>query len=191
MLNLMAAQPNIVGALCKSSVIPFLVPCCKVWLECRAVTLPIHENARLGRKVNFARGEIPSGDKSPRKCIHSVAAQETAKHRAQFGWPPLNDVAAVTKPRRETFESCWGAPNSRTAISAAMGRSSPYYGDMWRRYCCFTSFLRLSIYALVAKIQPDKLVRWCADGHLCVIFASRISSDPRATHFQTCILNSH
>ena len=25
-----------------------------------------------------------------------------AKHRAKFGWPPLNDVAAVTKPRCET-----------------------------------------------------------------------------------------
>jgi len=59
----------------------------------------------LKRKVNFARGEIPSGGKSPRKCIglYSVAAQETAKHRAKFGWPPVSDVAAVlTKPRRET-----------------------------------------------------------------------------------------
>ena len=59
-------------------------------------------NARLGRKVNFARGEIPSGGKSPRKCIYSVAAQETAKHRAKFGWLPVSDVAAVRKPRRET-----------------------------------------------------------------------------------------
>ena len=36
------------------------------------------KNARLGRKVNFARGDIPSGGKSPRKCIYSVAAQETS-----------------------------------------------------------------------------------------------------------------
>jgi len=28
----------------------------------------------------------------------------------------------------------------------------------------FTSFFRLSIYALVAKIQSDKVVRWYADG---------------------------
>jgi len=32
MPNVMAAQPNIGGALCKSSVIPFPVPCCTVWL---------------------------------------------------------------------------------------------------------------------------------------------------------------
>jgi len=32
MPNVMTAQPNIGGALCKSSIIPFLVPCHKVWL---------------------------------------------------------------------------------------------------------------------------------------------------------------
>jgi len=32
MPNVMAAQPNIGGALCESSVIPFLVPRRKVWL---------------------------------------------------------------------------------------------------------------------------------------------------------------
>jgi len=32
----------------------------------------------------------------------SVPAQETAKHRAKFGWPPVSDVAAVTNARRET-----------------------------------------------------------------------------------------
>jgi len=30
-------------------------------LECRAVTLPIKESARLERKVNFALGKIPLG----------------------------------------------------------------------------------------------------------------------------------
>ena len=72
-------------------------------LECRAVTLPIYENARPGRKVNIARGKIPSRGKSPRKCIYSVGDQETVKHRAKFGWPPVSDVAVVTKARRETL----------------------------------------------------------------------------------------
>ena len=49
MPNVMAALPNIDGALCESSTIPFLVPRCKVWLtpasglECRAVSLPIQD----------------------------------------------------------------------------------------------------------------------------------------------------
>jgi len=55
-----------------------------------------------GQKVNFARGKILSGGKISRKCIYSVPGQETAIHRAKFGWPPVSDVAAVTKARRET-----------------------------------------------------------------------------------------
>jgi len=36
------------------------------------------------------------------RCIYSAPAQETAKDRAKFGWPPASDMAAVTEPRRET-----------------------------------------------------------------------------------------
>ena len=98
MPNVMAAHPNINGTLCESSVILFLVPRRKVWLRPAA---NIYENARLGRKVNSACAKILSGGKSPQKCICSVPAQETTKDRAMVGWPPLSDVAAVTKPRRE------------------------------------------------------------------------------------------
>jgi len=52
------------------------------------VTLPIKENPRVGRKVNFAHGKILLRGKSPIKCTYSVPAQETAKHRAKFGWLP-------------------------------------------------------------------------------------------------------
>ena len=62
----------------------------------------MYDNARLERKVNFAPDKIPLGEKIPRKCIYSVPAQETAKHSAKIGWPPVNNVAAVTKPRLET-----------------------------------------------------------------------------------------
>ena len=33
-----------------------------------------------------------------------------------------------------------GVPQTTGSISAAMGRSSPYYEDMWRTFCCLTSF---------------------------------------------------
>jgi len=108
MPNVMAAQPNIGGALCISSVIPFLVTRRKVWLTPAAGVLISSaaniKNARLGSKVNFAPGKIPSEGKSSRKCIYSVPAQETAKRPAKFkvGWPPVSDVGAVMMPRRET-----------------------------------------------------------------------------------------
>jgi len=33
-----------------------------------------------------------------------------------------------------------GVPQTPEPISAVSGRSSPYYEDMWRTYCCLTRF---------------------------------------------------
>jgi len=90
-----------------SAKVVFLVARRKVWLS-PAAGVPVSNaanigsNARLGRKVNFAPGKIPSGVKSPEMYIYSVPARETAKDRAKFGWPPVSNVGAVTKPSRET-----------------------------------------------------------------------------------------
>ena len=65
-----------------------------------------------------------------------------------------------------------GCPKLANGSQPLVGRSSPYYDDIWRRYRCLTSFLRLSIQALAAKTQPDKVVRWCQNGD----FASCISA---------------
>jgi len=82
--------------------------------------------------MNFAPGKTSLWGNSRRKCIYSVPAQETAKHHAQFGWLPLSDVAAVTKPRRETPLKFAGVPQTTEPISAAIvGRSSPYCEDVW------------------------------------------------------------
>ena len=47
MPTVMAAQLNIGGALCESSVIPFLVPCHKVWLTA-AARVPYSHTANIG-----------------------------------------------------------------------------------------------------------------------------------------------
>jgi len=38
--------------------------------------------------------------------------------------------------------------------------------------------------ALVAKIEPDKVVRWCQEGEFLVIFSSYIFSEPHAARFR-------
>ena len=124
-------------------------------LECRAVTLPIY--SRLACKVNFALGKVPLVGKSPQN-VYNVPAQYTTKHRAKFGWPPLSDVGAVMKPRRETRWNLLGCPKLDNRSQPLVGRSSPYYEDMWRRYCCLI-FSRLSI----RRYSPTKLCmvrRW-------------------------------
>jgi len=106
MPNVMAALPNIGGALCESCVISFLVPRRKVWLTPTA-GVPCSNTANVGERKTWTESELCTGQNSVRsnslrKCIYNVAAQETAKHRAKFGWPRVSDVAAVTLPRCET-----------------------------------------------------------------------------------------
>jgi len=66
-------------------------------------------------------------------------AQQTAKHRAKFGWLPLSDGAAVTKPRRETRWNLLGCPKPANRSQPLVGESLPYCKDIWRRYCCLTN----------------------------------------------------
>jgi len=83
---------------------------------------------------------------------------------AKFGWCPLLKCRAVMLPRRETRWNLQACPKLTNGSQPLVGRSSPYYDDMCSRYQCLTIFFRLSIHALAAKIQPDKVVRWCQNG---------------------------
>jgi len=99
MPNVMAALPNIGGALCSSQRR-------KVWLT-PTTPVPCSNAANIGERKIGTQSEFCTLQNSitgqePRKCICSLPAKKTAKHRAKFGWLPLSDVAAVTKPRRET-----------------------------------------------------------------------------------------
>ena len=142
--------------------------------------LPIKANARLGHKVNFA------GSKRPRKCIYSLPAQETAKHRAMFGWPPVSDVAAVTKERHETRWNLLGCHKLPNRSELLVGQSSPYCGDIWRRYCCLTSFFPIVDTGLscenIAKLFDG--AQMAIFGDFGVFFGSCISSEPHAAHFR-------
>jgi len=52
--------------------------------------------------------------------VYNLPAYETAKHRAKFGWPPLNDVGAATKPMRNSLK-CAGVLQTHQEISAVIG----------------------------------------------------------------------
>ena len=102
----------------------------------------------------------------------------TPQNHANFDWPPLSDVAAITKPRRETRWNLPGCPKLANRSQLFVGRSSPYCEVIWNRYCCLTSFSRLSIHALIANTQPDIVVQ-CNGARIAifgVIFASCISA---------------
>jgi len=186
MPNVMATQLSIDGALCESSVIPFLVPRPNVLADVRCWSVmqwccQYRTTQDLWRKVNFAPGKILLGGKSPQKCIFSVAAQETAKHRAKFCWPPMSDVAAATKPRRESRWNLLGCPKLPNRSQPLVDRSSPYCEDMWRRYCCLT----FSDCRYVPYLQRYRLTNLCDGAQVANfwrLFASRIFSELRAAH---------
>ena len=78
----------------------------KVWLT-PTTRVPCSNAANIGERKTWTQREFCTRrnfvrGKSRRKCIYSVAAQQTAKHRVKFGWPLVSDIAAVTKPRLET-----------------------------------------------------------------------------------------
>ena len=59
---------------------------------------------------------------------------------AKFGWRPVLECRSVTLPRRETCWNLHGCPKLPDWSQPLVGLSSPYCGDMWRRYCCLTNF---------------------------------------------------
>jgi len=97
MPNVMTAQPNIAGAPCESSVIPFRVPRRKLWLT-PADGVPYSNTAKaqyrrtqdLDAKCILHLAKFSHAARAPEN-VYSVPARETAKHRAKFGWPPVSD----------------------------------------------------------------------------------------------------
>jgi len=59
---------------------------------------------------------------------------------AKFGWRPVLEGRAVTLPRRKTRWNLQGCPKLANRSQPLVGKSSPYYEYVWRRYCCLTFF---------------------------------------------------
>ena len=80
-------------------------------------------------------------------------------------------------PRRETRWILQECPKLVNRSQPLVGRSSPYYQDMWRRYCCLTRF-----FPIVDKCLSCEDIAWqsCAMVPRWRFFASCISSEPRS-----------
>jgi len=98
---------------------------------------------------------------------------------AEFGWCPILECRAVTLPRRK---SCWNvqaSPKLANRSQPLVGRSSRYYEDMWRRYCCLTSFFSDCRYMpQLRRYSPTKL----SDGAKMATFLHPVFSASRMQH---------
>jgi len=97
----------------------------------------------------------------------------------------------VTLPRRETHWDLEECPKLTKRSQPLVGRSSPYYTDMWRRYCCLTSCSPIVDTCLccedIAQQSCAMAPRWPIFGDFLVLYFQRAA----CSTFQTCILNSH
>jgi len=98
-----------------------------------------------------------------------------------FIWRSLLDCRAVMLPRRETHWNLQGCLKLPDRSQPLVGRSSPYCGDIWRRYCCLTSFFPIVDTCLSCE---DTARQSCAMVPRWQFFGSCISSEPRAPHFR-------
>jgi len=136
MPNVMAAQPNTGGVLCQISVIPFLVPRRKVWLT-SAAGLQCSNAANTGERKTWTQSEFCTWQ-------NSVRGQK----------PPKVYIWRTSPGNSQTLYKVWLASGERRCCSKLVNRSQPLMGRslsyceyMWRRYCCLTSFFRLSMHA--------------------------------------------
>ena len=71
---------------------------------------------------------------------------------------PTTRCRAVTLPRRKTHLNLEGCPKLVNRSQPLLGRSSPYYEDTWRTYCCLTSFFSDCRYMpQLRRYSPTKL----------------------------------
>jgi len=72
------------------------------------------------------------------------ALYSTPQSMADAHWlTPTTTCRAVMLPRRETNWNLEGCPKLTKWSQPLVGRSSPYCGDIWRTYCCLTSFFSI------------------------------------------------
>ena len=88
---------------------------------------------------------------------------------------PCSNAAKMRNPLKFA-----GVPQTTRSISVASGlKFTILWGDMEDILLLNKFFFRLSIRALIAKTQTDKVVRWCPDGDFGRLFLHPVFSASR------------
>ena len=142
----------------------------------------VHANNKLTRNV----GQCPTWWSL---CRIQVAP---SVQRRKVWLTPTNKVSCSNDAQDAIpVEIWWGCPKPVNRSQPLVDRSSPYCGDMRRRYCCLTSFFPVVDMCFscedIARQSCAMVRRWPILAIFCVLHFQRAA---RST-FQTCILNSH
>ena len=159
-------------------------------LECHAVTLPIQESARVGRKVNIMHlAKFRNRTSAPKCIVYQPRDDQTSckvllasveRHRC-------SNEANTQNPLKFA-----GVPQTPEPISVASG---PTFAILWKHMeeilLFNNSFPDCRYVSQLRRYSPTKL---CVGAqmaiflrHFCVLYFHRAA----CSTFQTCILNSH
>ena len=107
--------------------------------------------------------------------------------RCKVWLTPTTRCRAVTLPRRKTRWNLQGCLKLLDRSQPLVGWSSHYSGDMWRTYCCLTTF------PIVDTCLGCEDIAWqsCAMMARWRFFCIPCFQWAVCSGFQTCILNSH
>ena len=130
--------------------------------------------------MNFVAGKIPLVCNSPQKCIHSVPAQEKVKTSYKVLLTSVERRRCSNEAKMRNWLKFPGVPQTSEPISAVSGpKFTTLRGHVEKVLLLNKFFFRLSIRA---KIQPNKVVRWCPDGDLASFFRP-VFPPSRVPHF--------
>jgi len=107
-----------------------------------------------------------------------------------FWLTPTTRVPCSNPAKSRNLLKLAGVPQTNETISPARGPyyCSPYYGDMWRTYCCLTSFFPIVNTCRscedIARQSCAMVPRW----RFLATFLHPIFSASACRTFQTCIL---
>jgi len=177
---MMAAQSNIGGVLCESS-IPCTTP------QSLAAAVPCINAASIRERKTWTQSEFCTWQNSVRgqESLYIVCQPRRRQMSCKVS---LSDVAAVTiKAKTRNRLKFSVVPQTRESISAA---SAPMFTILWG-HVPFNKFFQIVDTCLSCEDTARQICAmvcsWRFLRHFCVLYFQRAA----CTTFQTCILNSH
>jgi len=143
---------------------------CKTWTQSEVCTW---QNSVRGQQPPKMYIWCTSPGDGQRSCTVWLASGE--RRRCSNEANMRNPLQFAGVPKHPKVKRC----------QPLVGRSSPYCEDMWRTYCCLTSFFPT---VNTCRSWEDTAWQSCAMVHklrfFCIVLASCISSEPRAARFR-------
>ena len=179
----------------ESSVISFLVPCCKVWLKPIA-RVPYSNVANTGERKTWTQSEFCTrqnsvrGQEPPKMHIQSTSPEDG--QTSCKVWLTSVEQCRCRKVKTQKPVKFAGVPQTRQPISVVSG---PKFTILWgpaEEILLFNKFFPIVDMCLSCEdIAQQTFCNGAQMANFCQFFCILYFQRAACSTFQTCILNSH